>query len=109
GHRHRAAGGSLGASCGGSGAWISPGLYGGPTRAGPPGFGYDSSGRHHRGSAMATEAQGAGSFAGAPKYFVYPFFLVHMLMFGVAGFVLAYGAEGDVGFRSEERRVGKEG
>src|SRR5690606_4066323 len=50
------------------------------------------------GSAMATEAQGAGSFAGAPKYFVYPFFLVHMLMFGVAGFVLAYGADGDVGF-----------
>src|SRR5690606_4519264 len=50
------------------------------------------------GSAMATEAQGAGGFAGAPKYFVYPFFLVHMLMFGVAGFVLAYGADGDVGF-----------
>lgn len=47
---------------------------------------------------MATEAQGAGSFAGAPKYFIYPFFLVHMLMFGVAGFVLAYGADGDVGF-----------
>src|SRR5690606_24038282 len=33
-----------------------------------------------------------------PKRFVYPFFLVHMLMFGVSGFVLAYGADGDVGF-----------
>src|SRR5690606_24778994 len=33
-----------------------------------------------------------------PKRFVYPFFLVHMLMFGAAGFVLAYGADGDVGF-----------
>ena len=33
-----------------------------------------------------------------PKKFVYPFFLVHMLMFGLAGFVLAYGADGDVGF-----------
>jgi len=44
------------------------------------------------------QLQAAGTFAGAPKYFVYPFFLVHMLMFGVAGFVLAYGADGDVGF-----------
>ena len=33
-----------------------------------------------------------------PKKFVYPFFLVHMLRFGTAGFVLAYGADGDVGF-----------
>ena len=33
-----------------------------------------------------------------PKRFVYPFFLVHMLMFGGSGFVLAYGADGDVGF-----------
>ena len=33
-----------------------------------------------------------------PTKFVYPFFLVHMLMFGTAGFVLAYGADGDVGF-----------
>lgn len=44
------------------------------------------------------QLQASGTFAGAPKYFVYPFFLVHMLMFGVAGFVLAYGADGDVGF-----------
>ena len=33
-----------------------------------------------------------------PKKFVYPFFHVHMLMFRTAGFVLAYGADGDVGF-----------
>ncbi|MDQ2703045.1 MAG: hypothetical protein M3Y70_09625 [Pseudomonadota bacterium] len=33
-----------------------------------------------------------------PKRFVYPFFLVHMLMFGLSGFVLAYGADGDVVF-----------
>ncbi|MFC3715210.1 hypothetical protein ACFONC_03470 [Luteimonas soli] len=32
--------------------------------------------------------------AGLPKLFVYPFFLIHMLMFGIAGFVLAY-AVGD--------------
>lgn len=28
-----------------------------------------------------------------PKAFIYPFFLFHMLMFGVAGFLLAYGAQ----------------
>src|SRR5690606_19236240 len=33
-----------------------------------------------------------------PKRVVYPFFLVHMLMFGGSGVVLAYGADGDVGF-----------
>lgn len=48
---------------------------------------------------MATKAgEGLGGMAGAPKWFVYPFFLVHMLMFGFAGFMLAYGADGDVGF-----------
>src|SRR3546814_2721555 len=33
-----------------------------------------------------------------PKVFIYPFFLFHMLMFGISGFVLAYGADGDVAF-----------
>src|SRR5690606_34077728 len=28
-----------------------------------------------------------------PKAFIYPFFLFHMLTFGVAGFLLAYGAQ----------------
>jgi hypothetical protein len=36
----------------------------------------------------------AGNF---PKVFVYPFFLFHMLMFGISGFLLAYGV-GDVIF-----------
>lgn len=49
-------------------------------------------------SAIEPGGPGKGTFAGAPRRFVYPFFLVHMLMFGVAGFVLAYGADGDVGF-----------
>jgi hypothetical protein len=29
----------------------------------------------------------------APMYFIYPFFLVHMGMFGLSGFLLAYGAD----------------
>lgn len=29
-----------------------------------------------------------------PKWFVYPFFLVHMLMFGGSGFLMAYGEDG---------------
>lgn len=43
-------------------------------------------------------AVAAPAMSGMPKYFIYPFFLVHMLMFGISGFVLAYGADGDVGF-----------
>src|SRR3546814_18163896 len=39
-----------------------------------------------------------GLAAGLPKVFIYPFFLFHMLMFGISGFVLAYGADGDVAF-----------
>lgn len=34
-----------------------------------------------------------GASGELPKAFVYPFFLFHMLMFGVAGFLLAYGAQ----------------
>lgn len=49
-----------------------------------------------------TAQTGSGAVRSAvrcmPGYFVYPFFLVHMLMFGVSGFVLAYGADGDVVF-----------
>src|SRR5690606_27486770 len=45
----------------------------------------------------ATVGKG-GMAAGMPKIFIYPFFLFHMLMFGISGFVLAYGADGDVGF-----------
>jgi hypothetical protein len=29
----------------------------------------------------------------APMYFIYPFFLVHMGMFGLSGFFMAYGAD----------------
>ena len=29
----------------------------------------------------------------APMYFIYPFFLVHMGMFGLSGFLMAYGAD----------------
>lgn len=35
----------------------------------------------------------------APMAFIYPFFLLHMGMFGLSGFVMAYASEGiDVGF-----------
>lgn len=47
---------------------------------------------------MDAVSKGGGMGAALPKRFVYPFFLVHMLMFGLSGFVLAYGAEADVGF-----------
>src|SRR5690606_29173992 len=48
---------------------------------------------------MATKAgEGLGGMAGAAGWFVYPFFLVHMLSFGFAGFMLAWVAVGDVGF-----------
>ena len=34
-----------------------------------------------------------------PARFVYPFFLIHMLMFGLSGFLMAYSSDGpDVGF-----------
>jgi hypothetical protein len=29
-----------------------------------------------------------------PKWFVYPFFLLHMAMFGYSGFLMAYGDSG---------------
>ncbi len=44
-----------------------------------------------------TTVEAASTMSGLPKYFIYPFFLVHMLMFGISGFALAY-AVGDVGF-----------
>lgn len=35
----------------------------------------------------------------APMKFIYPFFLLHMAMFGLSGFVMAYGSETpDIGF-----------
>ena len=43
-------------------------------------------------------AVAAPAMSGFPKRFIYPFFLVHMLMFGISGFVLAYGAEADIVF-----------
>ena len=41
-----------------------------------------------------------GTPAASPsKWFVYPFFGVHMLMFGLSGFVMAYASDGpDLGF-----------
>lgn len=36
--------------------------------------------------------------ADAPKDFIYPFFLLHMGMFGLSGFLITYGAEGNVWF-----------
>lgn len=35
-----------------------------------------------------------GARAGMPKWFVYPFFGVHMLMFGLSGFFMAYASDG---------------
>lgn len=40
-----------------------------------------------------TTARAALITSGMPKYIIYPFFLVHMLMFGISGFAIAYGAE----------------
>lgn len=34
----------------------------------------------------------------ASKFFLYPFFLFHMLMFGLSGFVMAYGSRTPVFF-----------
>lgn len=35
----------------------------------------------------------------APMFFIYPFFLVHMAMFGFSGFLMAYGSDSpDLGF-----------
>lgn len=31
--------------------------------------------------------------SGIPGYFIYPFFMVHMLMFGLSGFLMAYATE----------------
>src|SRR3546814_4428460 len=50
------------------------------------------------GGAVAVARGQGGLAAGMPKAFIYPFFLFHMLMFGISGFVLAYGADGDVAF-----------
>ncbi|HEY9541283.1 MAG TPA: hypothetical protein VIR05_06565 [Luteimonas sp.] len=50
------------------------------------------------GGAVAVARGQGGLAAGLPKVFIYPFFLFHMLMFGISGFVLAYGADGDVAF-----------
>src|SRR5690606_8385113 len=44
-----------------------------------------------RGAMAATRASDEAS--PFPKAFVYPFFLFHMLMFGIAGFGIAYGAQ----------------
>jgi hypothetical protein len=46
------------------------------------------------GDAAAVARGQGGLAAGLPKIFIYPFFLIHMLMFGISGFMLAY-AVGD--------------
>src|SRR3546814_6446770 len=53
-----------------------------------------SSRRRHTSCALVTGVQTCA----LPIFFIYPFFLFHMLMFGISGFVLAYGADGDVAF-----------
>lgn len=44
-------------------------------------------------------AAGAGQGPSQPWYFIYPFFMVHMLAFGLSGFFMAYSSDGPgVGF-----------
>lgn len=51
------------------------------------------------GSLIADGAPGKASRSGMPWKFVYPFFLVHMLAFGLSGFLIAYGGDApEVGF-----------
>lgn len=46
-----------------------------------------------------TKFGGASGGKSMPWFFVYPFFMVHMLMFGLSGFMMAYASDGpDIGF-----------
>lgn len=47
---------------------------------------------------QALESSAVALRGNYPKRFIYPFFLVHMLAFGLSGFVLAYGSDADVAF-----------
>src|SRR3546814_10036866 len=64
-------------------------------RCGAMGSGEGAMAKRAGGAVAVARGQG-GLAAGMPKVFIYPFFLFHMLMFGISGFVLAYGADGDV-------------
>src|SRR3546814_601209 len=79
---------------------VRPGRWRG-VRCGAMGSGDGAMAKRAGGAVAVARGQG-GLAAGLPKVFIYPFFLFHMLMFGISGFVLAYGADGDVAFRSEE-------
>lgn len=53
--------------------------------------------KHPRADTLA--ADGAPARSLPSKWFIYPFFGLHMLMFGLSGFLMAYAADGpDLGF-----------